>query len=202
MVKTNQIVCGDCINIMKSIPDNAVDLILTSPPFKEKDINEDYWDFYNRFFKEANRVFSKIMLIIHSATKVNYLIKHDPPKRLLIWGKGFSKYSYRYNLILAYQKTDKYNINRRIWNDCFAVPSLYKDKSIKYQDPLELYKLLLNMFKECQIILDPFLGSGTTAVACKQLNRRYIGIEINPEYCKIAEDRLLNTDPLFHQGEI
>jgi len=44
--------------------------------------------------------------------------------------------------------------------------------------------------QENQIILDPFLGSGTTAVACKKLNRRFIGIEINPEYCKIAEERL------------
>ena len=40
------------------------------------------------------------------------------------------------------------------------------------------------------IICDPFLGSGTTALACKELGRKYIGIEISPEYCKITEDRL------------
>ena len=40
------------------------------------------------------------------------------------------------------------------------------------------------------IILDPFLGSGTTAEACKLLKRNFIGIEINPDYCKIAEERL------------
>ena len=43
------------------------------------------------------------------------------------------------------------------------------------------------------LVLDPFLGSGTTVVACKELGRKYIGIEINPEYCKIAERRLFNT---------
>ena len=40
------------------------------------------------------------------------------------------------------------------------------------------------------LVVDPFLGSGTTTRACKNLNRNYIGIEISPEYCKIAEDRL------------
>ena len=40
------------------------------------------------------------------------------------------------------------------------------------------------------LILDPFLGSGTTAVAAKQLGRKFIGIEINMDYCRIAEDRL------------
>lgn len=40
------------------------------------------------------------------------------------------------------------------------------------------------------VVLDPFLGSGTTAIACKELGRNFIGIEINPDYCKIAEERL------------
>ena len=52
-------------------------------------------------------------------------------------------------------------------------------------------KRLVSLFsKEGDIVWDPFLGSGTTAVACKQLGRRFIGIEINPDYCKIAEQRL------------
>jgi len=41
-----------------------------------------------------------------------------------------------------------------------------------------------------EIVFDPFIGSGTTAVACKELGRYYIGIEINPEYCQMAEQRL------------
>jgi len=56
--------------------------------------------------------------------------------------------------------------------------------------------------------LDPFLGSGTTAVACKKLNRRFIGIEKNQEYVKIATQRLKNLSlypskkiKVYHQKE-
>ena len=57
--------------------------------------------------------------------------------------------------------------------------------------PLEFVKNhILNATKENDIVLDCFLGSGTTAVACKELNRRYIGFEINKDYFKIAQDRL------------
>jgi len=57
--------------------------------------------------------------------------------------------------------------------------------------PLKLMKRLVNLFtKEGDIVLDPFMGVGTTAVACEELNRRYIGIELNPDYCRIGEERI------------
>lgn len=57
--------------------------------------------------------------------------------------------------------------------------------------PLELPKrCILSCTEENDIILDPFMGSGTTAVACKQLNRNFIGFEINKEYCDMANIRL------------
>lgn len=56
--------------------------------------------------------------------------------------------------------------------------------------PEKLVRDLLNCFQEADIILDPFVGSGTTAVACKQLGRHYIGFEINPGYYEITKKRL------------
>ena len=57
--------------------------------------------------------------------------------------------------------------------------------------PLEFVKNhIINSTGEGDIVLDPFCGSGTTCVAAKELGRQYIGIEIDPKYAKIAEDRL------------
>jgi DNA modification methylase len=59
------------------------------------------------------------------------------------------------------------------------------------QKPLELIKKLVKVHSNPNdLVLDCFLGSGTTAIACKQLNRRFIGIEISKEYCDIANKRL------------
>lgn len=59
--------------------------------------------------------------------------------------------------------------------------------------PLELFRrLILLTTKEGDTVLDPFLGSGTTAIACKQTNRKCIGFELYPEYFKLAQDRLTN----------
>ena len=92
-----------------------------------------------------------------------------------------------------------YKINKYIWADVFGVQSVQsKKKEHKYQDPLILYKSIIKMFKDCEIILDPFIGSGTTAIACKELGRKYIGIELNPKYCEIAQRRVNATpEPLF-----
>jgi|GEM_PF-5898629 len=54
---------------------------------------------------------------------------------------------------------------------------------------------------ECQesdVVLDPFVGSGTTLVAAEKLSRRWVGIEINTEYCKLTQVRIENTMPLFN----
>lgn len=179
---------------MKRFPDDSIDLIFTSPPFKDEDVDGDYWQFYDEFFNEACRVCGKVLIIIHSSTKMNYIISNYPPKRVMIWSKGVSKYSYRYNPIYVYEMSEKYKVNKCIWTDCIGVPSIFGDgKKHKYEDPKELYKLIISMFKECDLVLDPFMGSGTTAIACKELGKNYLGFEINPEYIGVISDRLSQT---------
>lgn len=60
--------------------------------------------------------------------------------------------------------------------------------------PVDLPSWFIKLFTvEGDVVLDPFVGSGTTAVAAKQLGRQYIGIDVNEEYCRIAEERLKRT---------
>lgn len=73
-----------------------------------------------------------------------------------------------------------------------ADKELYKHPTIK---PLNIIKnLIINSSKENEVVLDCFMGSGTTCVAAKELNRQYIGIELNPKFYEIAKDRLNGID--------
>ncbi len=77
---------------------------------------------------------------------------------------------------------------------CYTSSCNKKDKDLYLHPtikPLQFIKnLIINSSQENQVILDPFIGSGTTAVACKELNRQYIGFELNPKFYEIANDRL------------
>ena len=188
-----QLYLGDCLEVMKGIPDKSVDLTFTSPPFKEKDVEGEYWEEYDKWFTEISRITSKVICIIHSATKLNYLISKYPPKRTLIWGKGFSQYSWRFNPILVYQISDDYKINKFIYSDAFGVQpvsSKSESRTHIYQDPEILYKAVIRMFKGCDTVFDPFMGSGTTGVTSILENRSFMGCEIDPTYFAIAEKRI------------
>ena len=73
-----------------------------------------------------------------------------------------------------------------------------KERQHPAQKPIDLLKrLILKSSSENDIVFDGMCGSGSTLVACKQLNRNFIGIEINPEYCRTAEQRLKRGKGLF-----
>jgi site-specific DNA-methyltransferase (adenine-specific) len=73
-----------------------------------------------------------------------------------------------------------------------------KQKLIQQHFHYHLQKRLLKIFqKKNDIVLDPFMGTGTTGVACKKLNRQFIGIELDQEYFKIAKERIESTNPLL-----
>jgi site-specific DNA-methyltransferase (adenine-specific) len=62
--------------------------------------------------------------------------------------------------------------------------------------PVDLPTWFIKLFTvEGDVVLDPFVGSGTTAIAAKQLGRKYVGIDISEEYCQIAEERIMRIQP-------
>jgi len=176
MLELNQLYRMDCMEGMKQFPDKYFDMCLTSPPFKDEDVQGDYWKIYDVWIKEIFRITGKVILIIHSATKINEHVLKYPSKRILIWNKGIIKYSYRFNPIYAYQIDDNYKINKKIYSDTNTQQPV-RNRSHPYEDPIKIYQWLISMFNDCNTIIDPFMGSGTTAIACEMENRKWIGFE-------------------------
>lgn len=188
----NKIICGDCLEVMREMPDKCVDFIITDPPYKNEDINGNYYNWLEIFFDESERVTKDYLVMFNNASRLyDILCKIGPSYRILIWTKGVVKYSWRWEPVFIYSFNPDYSLNKTIWSDHLPYQPLHRGQSLHpYEKPLKLMIQLLKYIPENKIILDPFLGSGTTAVACKEMKQQFIGIEINPEYCKMAEERL------------
>ena len=200
-MKTNQIICGDCLITMQQIPDNSIDMVFVDPPYGKDGIY-----LYEIIAKESARIlkpgkfavfyasdywmsetfipcckYLKYFYLFHSInTKGKASIFPRKifagAKSILVFSKGKSQPSNWVSNVLALHKKEK---------------SHRKDN---WEQPVEDAKFFINAYsKERDIVLDPNVGSGTTCIAAKQLNRQYIGIDISQEYCKIAEERLSNN---------
>jgi DNA modification methylase len=81
------------------------------------------------------------------------------------------------------------------WWNINQVKNVSKDKSSHpCQMPVEVMENIIKLIPEEYTIVDPFMGSGTTGVACKKINRNFIGIELDPTYFEIAKNRITNLN--------
>jgi site-specific DNA-methyltransferase (adenine-specific) len=135
-----------------------------------------------------------VLVFCNSKTKYNpQMVKRDKP----ITGKNYAKKnkdsSYQLNQDGSNQKTYTYtHINpNTIIVGCWETN---KGKFHPTQKPISLMEYLINTYTdEGNLVLDPFMGCGTTGVACKNLNRNFIGIELNKEYYDVADNRINNN---------
>jgi len=166
-----------------------------------------------KIFDEFVRVMKKINCFIWCSKLqildiMNYFIgQHDCRFEMLVWVKnnpipqcnntwlGDIEYCLYFR-----EKGVPLNDGYEIKSKWYLSPINQKDKSIFVHPtikPLELVKRhLLHTTQENDLVLDMFIGSGTTAIACKEINRQFIGIEIDPKWHRIATDRLDNIDAL------
>ena len=268
MIETGKIINGDCVEVMKSLPDGCIDLLVTSPPYNVNvsyDVYDDgrsmddYWEFTRQWLTESYRVLKDDgRVAINVPIELNVQerggrilfnaefwmmmkevgfkffgmvdLTEDSPHRVrqTAWGSWMSaSCPYIYNpkecIILAYKKTNKkLTKGESQWK---GVPTeveqpdgtiknkiMYQDEDKKdfmnlvfgrweyFADTKSLTKATFSMdipvkaikilsYKN-DIVFDPFMGSGTSAVAAEILGRRWLGIELSPNYTDIARKRV------------
>lgn len=253
---------GDCLELMKGIPDGSVDLTVTSPPYdnlRSYNGNNEAWSetVWKAVIKELHRVTKDggvVVWIVGDATikgsetgtsfkqalyfkEVGFNI-HDT----MIWSKWSpfpdrTRYNQSFEYMFVFSKgrpgtinlikdklnkrygdkvngtsrkenggtlelhgkkkgktINKYGTRLNIWAN---TPTMSSKERTGHpaQFPLSLAKdHLMSWSNECDVILDPFMGSGTTGVACKNLNRNFIGMELDENYFNIAKERIENHE--------
>jgi len=193
----NKVVCGDCLELLKEIPDKSIDLVLTDPPYGieleydiYKDTSENWITLFSCVLPELIRISKCVIMPCCRFVKLKWIYSNYPPDWLICWYKG--SVGHRSNIgfndwepHLVYGKPNK------IMHDYFKTSPTPFNNGHPCPKPIKWAQWFIEKStNQGDLVLDCFLGSGTTAVACKQLNRNFIGIEISPDYCKIAESRL------------
>jgi site-specific DNA-methyltransferase (adenine-specific) len=216
---------GDCLELMKDIPNKSIDLVVTDPPYKiiqggctnkavrfkgstEQQLKN------GTLFKENDIKFSDWIPEVYRVLKEDshcYIMSNDRNLKellnvceetgfkllnILVWGK--SKHSpNRYYMkncefIALLRKGKAKNINNMGTKQLLLVDNV-ENKKHPSEKPTKLMQILIeNSSQENDIILDPFMGSGSTGVACINANRRFIGIELDEKYFEIACERINN----------
>jgi DNA modification methylase len=196
----NEIIQGDCLDVLKDFSDGSVDLVLTDPPYGIG------WNTnYSRFSRGTadktpilndTQPFDPAPFLGYPVVVLfgaNHYADKLPSGSWLIWDKrNPDGTSFLSDGEIAWCSKGRGVYIKSIsaqWHRSVA-GGLHPT-----QKPVALMEWILERYSSPNdLILDPFCGSGTTCVAAKKLGRRYIGIDISEEYCKIARERLRAVD--------
>lgn len=243
---------GDCLELMKNIPDKSIDMILCDLPYGTTACKwdiiipfEPLWKQYNRVIKDNGAIVlfgsepfsSKLRISNLDMYKYDWIWKKTNPSNIALANKQPMKY---HEIIsVFYKKQSIYNkqmikresprIKQAQNNNYVFHNSQSEQTALKYvevnsnkydkdwknpssilefnslrpnskefckhptQKPVALLEYLIKTYtNEGELVLDNCMGSGSTGVACKHLNRKFIGIELDKEYFEIAKNRIEN----------
>jgi len=216
----NQVIQGDCLEILPTIRGDFI--LVTDPPFNIGYHYNSYNDNMgaDEYYEMLGEVFSgRKFVVVHYPEEIYKIAFQigEFPEKVVSWvynsntakqhrdiaffgiKPDFKKLGQPYK-----NPTDK-RIAKRIadgkeargydWWNINQVKNVSKDKtSHPCQMPLEVMENIIKLLPKDMLIVDPFAGSGTTLLACKNLGRNYIGIEISKEYIDIINKRLSSLD--------
>ena len=247
MTSEVRLLLGDCLELMRDLPDGSIDAVVTDPPYGHNNNNGDLiarWEAalgkgdYDAARDdrpiandgaEANEIFRAVLPEFARVLKPgcccccccsgggpdpqfarwSLWIDETPGlefKQMVVWDKGpmgmGHHYRRSYETILVAQKQGAackwFDYSHKIEN--VIRPGMYGVKKIipsadqhPTVKPIELMQCFINWHtQENDLVLDPFMGSGTTLLAALKLNRKAIGIEIDIKHCEAAVNRIKN----------
>ena len=203
---------GDCAEIMKLIPN--CHMILSDPPyginFNTKGKSSGRGNLCEAVDYEPvhgdNQPFDPSLCLAHpTMVKILFGANHYADKlpsspSWIIWDKrdGLSSNDFA-DCELAWSDDGRpCRIFRNMWSGMLKASEKNMKRVHPTQKPIKLMKWCLQEYgNKDYLVLDPYMGSGTTLIACKELNTSAIGIEISEAYCEIAKKRLMNTQVPF-----
>lgn len=215
---------GDCLELMKNIPDGSVDLVLTDPPYginyqsnyrtkkfqkikNDNSVNPIFLDECNRILKDDGAIYCFTRWDVFSEWMEQFK-KIFKVKNCIVWfkrggGLGDLKKGYIYNhefIIYCPQKNHRLRGKRR--NDVFEFSKVSSTQYIHpTQKPIDLLCEILNRSSDVgSVVLDCFMGSGSTGVACVNTGRKFIGMELDKGYFDVAVNRIAEAQKAVQNG--
>ena len=216
----NSIVVGDCLKVMREMPDGCVDLVVTDPPYginyvsarpkRPRPINvpiagddDGIWVLLPDVATELWRIAAPdsacfVFTRWDCWEKIKAAMSPWECKNMIVWDKGnhtagdlTGNFGYAHELIYFGVKGRPLIQGRRVWN-IWKYPRISADNlTHPSEKPISLISIAIRgMSNDNDLIFDPFMGSGTTAVAADRLGRKFYGCDLNPEYVRLALERL------------
>lgn len=199
---------GDALELMKRLPDESIDAVITDPPYRIN-YNSNRYKNGNPFssIKNDHLIFFPIDEMIRVLKPTGALfafysfkrpVLDERIKNSIVWVKNNwtagdlnGDFGNQYEQILFIPR-EKFGIHSKRYSNVWEFGRVPASELMHpTQKPLDLMQRLVEVSTdEGQIILDPFMGSGTTGVAALQLERNFIGYELDEKYFSIAKKRI------------